>query len=658
MDKTLRFSRTILYGLVFLLFFQLVADFVETIYTFGLLNTNVPPEIVCVLLFFSPLALLIFRRGLPRGAELGLVALAGLTRAAEVVLDKSGKMIASGLGTGLLLVWLASWLARPSAEEGVDDDGAALEAGVGVALALAFSILLHGLGQGTDLSLIYPWLSWVEVGLLYFLAFRLASRAVVARVEPARKEGRGSFGAAAALGVGVLGGLMVLFFAFTSPGVLARWSELDNRMILGVLAAALLVYLIALKTGWLAGLTRPALWASNLLFVLAGTAGILINQVPFPAQSAVYPVDQPKLILIQQIPLLAMILLSPVVLVDLLALAREAKARRFSPRAMAGGTAIGALFFLIIVLAQAFTTVYDYIPVVGPWFRDRFWLIFLLAGLGMALPTLLVHRAGVESTSAGWMARVVLPLGAAALLGSFAWALMSSTAPLSPPADTGALRVITYNIQQGYSADGKRSYADQVALIRGLEPDVVGLEKSDTARFSGGNADVVRSIATGLRMNSYYGPRTVTGTFGIALLSHYPIENPRTFYMYSAGEQTAAIEAIIHTPNGKEFTIVVTHLGNDGPIIQQEEVLGRLQGKQNIIAMGDFNFDRESPQYRLTRASLEDAWITGGSAPVEGMEMDRQIDHIFVSPGTTVSAAEYVVSPASDHPLLWAEIGQ
>jgi endonuclease/exonuclease/phosphatase family metal-dependent hydrolase len=225
------------------------------------------------------------------------------------------------------------------------------------------------------------------------------------------------------------------------------------------------------------------------------------------------------------------------------------------------------------------------------------------------------------------------------------------------PKKKDILRVVTYNIQQGYSAEGRRSYANQLAVIRSLKPDIVGLQESDVARFSGGNADIVRSLAEGLNMNAYYGPRTVTGTFGIALLSSYPIENPRTFFMYSKGEQTAAIEAQICV-NGKQFSILVTHLGNDGPIIQQEQVLARLDGAQNVIAMGDFNFNLSSAQYGLTLQTLDDAWAQAGSPPAPGLDLNNLIDHIFVTPGMGVKAAQYVVSPASDHPALVVEISQ
>ena len=45
---------------------------------------------------------------------------------------------------------------------------------------------------------------------------------------------------------------------------------------------------------------------------------------------------------------------------------------------------MAALFLLLMVFFHVFTTVYDYVPVIGPLFRDRFWFVYLLAGLGMA----------------------------------------------------------------------------------------------------------------------------------------------------------------------------------------------------------------------------------------------------------------------------------
>ena len=49
-------------SLLALAFLCLLTTFVEAVYTFGLLGTDIPPEIVCVLFLLSPLLLLVFPR--------------------------------------------------------------------------------------------------------------------------------------------------------------------------------------------------------------------------------------------------------------------------------------------------------------------------------------------------------------------------------------------------------------------------------------------------------------------------------------------------------------------------------------------------------------------------------------------------------------------
>jgi len=147
---------------------------------------------------------------------------------------------------------------------------------------------------------------------------------------------------------------------------------------------------------------------------------------------------------------------------------------------------------------------------------------------------------------------------------------------------------MTYNIQQGFDVDGRKDLDGQLALIQRINPDILGLQESDTARIANGDVDSVRYFADQLNMYSYYGPTTTVGTFGIALLSKYPIQNPETFFMVSTGEQTAAIHAQV-VVNDKRYNIFVTHLGNDGPVIQLQNLLARIQGMDNVITMGDFN---------------------------------------------------------------------
>lgn len=635
------------FSLLSLLFLQLVSDFIESIYAFGLLGTDIPPEIVSILFFFSPLVLLVFKRRLPLRAGLALAGLIALLRAYEVVAAPAAKMLSAGLAVGLLLFLLPLLLSHIRQETHFT----AIEIGSGLIIGLALSILLRTLDAGSDISLFVPAISWVLSALMLGLIASLWRIELSPEVEPSEEKPR--FLTTLALSIGFLGSLLVLYFAFSSPTVLARWSGLDYRLVVLLVSIATGGFFIHLAYHRVIPWPRNLLAVWNILFLLTGTIAIVINQLTFPLDPAAYPIPQPDISTLLQLPLLLMILLSPVVLVNFSLLCGEIAKRKPSNRQLAGGFAIGAILFLLVVLAQVFTTVYDYIPVVGPWFRDRFWLVFLIAVLSMELPILATARP-ILALLPGTARRWIVPAVVGMLVISVLVAVLRQPEP-EKPAYKPTLKVVTYNLQQGYDADGKRAYHQQLETIRSLQPDVVGLQETDVARFSGGNADLVRLIADGLNMYSYYGPRTVTGTFGIALLSRYPLQNPRTFFMYSKGEQTAAITAEV-TINGVVFTVLVTHLGNGGPLIQQQQVLQELRGKENIIAMGDFNFRPDTPQYSLTTETLEDAWVTAGSPSAAGLNTGKLIDHVFISPNVQVQAAEYIVEPISDHPGLEVEI--
>ncbi len=145
-------------------------------------------------------------------------------------------------------------------------------------------------------------------------------------------------------------------------------------------------------------------------------------------------------------------------------------------------------------------------------------------------------------------------------VGTIASAWLTASRPPAATQPVEAFRVLTYNIQQGYSRDGQSNFEGQLDLIRQTEADIIGLQECDTARIANGNIDIVRYFADRLDMHSYYGPTTTVGTFGIALLSKYPIQHPRTFYLYSLGEQTVVIEAQISV-GGETFKVYVTYLG-------------------------------------------------------------------------------------------------
>jgi endonuclease/exonuclease/phosphatase family metal-dependent hydrolase len=406
---------------------------------------------------------------------------------------------------------------------------------------------------------------------------------------------------------------------------------------------------MSLPKGWLLG------W--NALFILALVFTILPHQLAFPGEPSGYPFYEPPVTLLAYLPLFIMLFLSPVILVDFTRYSHELLAIQPKARQLGGGFLLGSIFFLLMVLAHIFTTVYDYIPVIGGWFRDKFWLVYLVGGIALALPALGKSKSSQleKPANLGWVAMIIPAIYVLAIGG----AILVAARPTPVTGADNSLRVMTYNVQQGYSEDGQKNFEGQIRLIKSVDPDLLGLQETDTNRIAGGNSDLVRYFADRLNMYSYYGPKTIPGTFGIALLSKYPIQQPRTFYMFSEGEQTATIVAQVEIA-GKVHNIFVTHLGNDGPIVQQEAILEEVGDLENVIAIGDFNFRPDTDQYQLTVKRLEDAWLLKWpqGSDDQGLNPTNRIDHAFVSPGTVVEDARYLTGPESDHPALMVDINR
>jgi endonuclease/exonuclease/phosphatase family metal-dependent hydrolase len=646
-------ARTLLYSVLFLFFFQVAADFIEAIYAFGLMGTSIPVEMVSLLVFFSPLLLLAFPKRLPDWTLLLLGQGVIASRVVEAMLDTRGRMIVSGLGVGCFLTFLPALLCgrgrhRPSAST----------LGAGMTLGLGLSALFRVLGSGYDLSLHRPYqaIGWglAVVGSVLLFVLREPELAPVDGQTPANGEHSG-LGRAVGLSLGLTSAWVLLYFCFTAPNVIARWTGASYVLVvvLTMLVLCAFAFLATRVPRLYALLTPRTMLAWNALFVIALVCTILAHQIRFPPSPDAYPLFEPAVTLLHRVPLWFALILFPVILIDWTYLAREISIPKPTPRVLGASSALSSLFLLVVVLGQVFTTVYDYIPVVGPFFRDKFWFVYLVPCIVLALSTTLVRQGMPGNVSRAGKAKL-FPVAMALIgLAALAGVMLVSPRPAMPSGGRAGLRVCTYNIQQGYDERGSKNYVGQLELLRRVDADVIGLQESDTNRIAGGNVDIVRYFADKLNLHSYYGPKTVPGTFGVALLSKYPIENARTFYMYSVGEQTATLVAQIRVGD-KMYNVYVTHLGNGGPIVQQEAILSEVVGKENAILMGDFNFRPDTAQYRLTTATLDDAWLLRWPQGIDdqGRRFDRRIDHVFVSPGIVVGDAQYITDPESDHPAL------
>ena len=659
------YSELVLISIIFLFFLQLISDFIETIYALCLLTLSLNENILSILFFFSPLIIFFFRKGISDKILVILGEFMVLCRVLEPLFIQNPqiRMITAGIGVGCFLIFFPMFLQR---KYGGNDEQNGITLGLGLAIGTALSILFRTIGSTVDITTH----SWFQV-IGWILAIIVAIMILGMIVTEQNKDIEGSKNLEESintvktifLSFGLIGILMMIYYSFTSPTVISRWTEGDYFFIilLIILMLTFLVIFVTIKLDLLIKLEPWIIWLANALFVLVLVLLILLNQIQFPSTAGSYPITAPPTTIIHLVLLFLMLILFPILYIDFILISREFLHQKPSIGKLAGSFTLASLFFVIMIFAHVFTTVYDYIDIVGPFFRDMFWFVYLIVGLSIILSVLFITKSSMVFTKPSMsLGSRIISIGLIIIaIGTILAGFLTTPVPTIPETPT-SITVMTYNIQQGYSEDGFKNFDGQLNVIKSINPDIIGLQECDTARIANGNMDVVRYFANNLRMYSYYGPKTVTGTFGIALLSKYPILSPSTFFMYSTGEQTATIEAQIDV-DGNLFNIFVTHLGNGGPIIQQEGIIDKLDGKNNVILIGDFNFRPNTAQYNLTYGLLNDSWVIAGNTDIEYLDdleynISQRIDHIFISSGISVSECHFVVSKDSDHPAVWATI--
>lgn len=200
--------------------------------------------------------------------------------------------------------------------------------------------------------------------------------------------------------------------------------------------------------------------------------------------------------------------------------------------------------------------------------------------------------------------------------------------------------------------------------MRRANADVIALQESDSARVSLGNVDLALYYAHHLGYHGYYGPKTVAGTYGTAILSRYPLENARSVFTYSDKDEdgTAEVELVA---DGQRFTIYNVHPDGSpaAKLACVQSAIDRSAGRERVVVLGDFNAREGQPPYQAIDGIFQDAWMTAYPTGIDenGLDMSgtKRIDHIFVSADLRVLGAAYVPKPesATDHPAHWAVLG-
>ncbi len=318
-------------------------------------------------------------------------------------------------------------------------------------------------------------------------------------------------------------------------------------------------------------------------------------------------------------------------------------------------TSLATVLALIFMLVAVF--------VVGQY---DFRAINLLAGIILLAAAFSVTRSGYVPARKPAGAPV-MAIADIAVVVVAAWLLLRPSPALAP--GMTLLRVMTYNIHQGISADMQVSL-DQIAdAIAAQNPDVVALNEVNRARPNYGLIDTLPYLADRLGMRYVFGANYPDGQYGNAILTRDPIvEWNNTHYRDKTTEVRGLLRVTLQMSNGNTLTLYSTHLDHiGGPknvrAPQVAELLSLWNKTPRSIIMGDLNAKPSEPELQaLYQAGLTDALAATGNdavytfwdpVPTPG----RRIDFIFATPDVSVLKTWTVPTRASDHLPVVAEIG-
>ncbi len=301
------------------------------------------------------------------------------------------------------------------------------------------------------------------------------------------------------------------------------------------------------------------------------------------------------------------------------------------------------------------------------------WLIPLVAGLLVAGPVWVWSPPSVPCSSQGQAPAGHLPphyggrvgigvaVGAILLLLLPLYQFLAWNSPPAPPAEGSSLRVMTYNIHQGFDLSGRPGLEGVAEAIEAEQAQIVGLQEVPRGWVVNGSVDALSWLAQRLGMHAAWGP-AADPFWGNAILSRYPIVRVENAPMPDNADilfDRAYLVVTIEV-GGKQLQVVATHLHH----VQRErqhrlpQVRALIEGvdwSRPTILLGDLN---AQPQHEELRLLLR-AGLATSERPIPTYPSDRarrQLDYVLVTPHFALSEATAIRTTASDHRPLAATL--
>ncbi|MCY4114935.1 MAG: endonuclease/exonuclease/phosphatase family protein [Chloroflexi bacterium] len=254
----------------------------------------------------------------------------------------------------------------------------------------------------------------------------------------------------------------------------------------------------------------------------------------------------------------------------------------------------------------------------------------------------------------GWQA----PIAVAGLVLLPAAAVAGTAAPPDTgSSDSDGLRVVAYNIRQGFGVKGR---FDLEAVARTLEDnpaDVIALQEVGRGWVISGSADTLTWLSQRLDMPYVYGAGA-GDLWGNATLTRRPMRSAVHHFDNPGRIPRGAVESEIDAP-GRTYTVINSHLDHavdGGPTreAQARTLLDIWGGRTHTVLAGDLNAEADERSMQLL-------WQVGfldpdaGGPPTFPADGER-IDYVLHTPDLAAVEVRRPITAASDHEPVWVKL--
>lgn len=224
------------------------------------------------------------------------------------------------------------------------------------------------------------------------------------------------------------------------------------------------------------------------------------------------------------------------------------------------------------------------------------------------------------------------------------------------------ITVAAYNIRHGKGLDNQVNLKRTAAVLKSLDADLIALQEVDSVCARSGSVDQAAELGQMLGMNHAFGKFMAYdgGSYGMAVLSRFPILDIHRHLLPEGAEPRCALEVIVELPGKKPLSFVSIHhdwTKENLRIPQVSALISALESRQHpIILAGDFNTLRSAPSFELLQAAgfLMDE---EKAATFPANEPKQEIDYILLR-GFAKAARVSVFDEkmASDHRPIYARV--